>query len=130
MAQSTIKMCSLFQFRVTHTHSDSVTFPISHVHDSCMGRGAVPQLFFFCKSVVLHVSVKISVFDFSIKVYYPKWVVSQIVLVRNSKLQIHQGIDLEWLMMLQSCQPLFIRKISSVMCQEFISSSLIPQNLL
>lgn len=80
--------------------------------------------------MVLHVSVKVSVFDFSIKVYYPKWAVSQIVLIRNSKLQVHQEIDLEWLMMLQSCQPLFIRKISSVISQEFISSFLLPQNVL
>lgn len=68
--------------------------------------------------MVLHVSVKVSVFDFSIKVYYPKWAVIQIALIRNSKLQVHQEIDLEWLIMLQSCQPLFIRKISSVLFRE------------
>lgn len=95
-----------------------------------MAENDTPQLFFLCKLTVLHVSVEISVFDFSIKVYYPKWVVSQIVLIRNSKLQVHQGIDLEWLMMLQSCQPSFIRKISSVMSQEFISFVPLPQNLL
>lgn len=58
-----------------HTHNHSMAFSISHVHDSCTARGATPQLFFFCKLMVLHDSVKISVFDFSIKLYYPKWVV-------------------------------------------------------
>lgn len=80
-----------------------------------MARGATPQLFFFCKLMVLHASINISVFDFSLKLYYPKWAFSQIVLIRHSKLQVHQGIDLEWLMILQNSQPLFIRKISSVM---------------
>ena len=80
-----------------------------------MERGATPQLFFFCKLMVLYASIKTSVFDFSLKVYYPKWAFSQIVLIRHSKLQVHQGIDLEWLVMLQNSQPLFIRKISSVM---------------
>lgn len=123
-------MCTPCFNSESHTHNSSVTFPISHVHDSCIVRGANLQLFFFCKLMVLHVSVKVSVFDFSIKVYYPKWAVSQIALIRNSKLHVHQEIDLEWLMMLQSCQPLFIRKISSVISQEFISSFLFPQNLL
>ena len=71
-----------------------------------------------------------SAFDFSIKVYYSKWVVSQIALIRHSKLQVHQGIDLDWLMILQSCQPLFVRKTGSVMSQESISSFLPPYILL
>ena len=62
------------------------------------------MLFFFCKLMALCISVEISVFDCSIKVYYPKWVVSQTDLIRNSKLQVRQGIDLEWLMMSGSCQ--------------------------
>lgn len=96
-----------------------MTSPISLVNGSCMAEGTTPQLFFSCKLMALRISVEISVFDCSIKVYYPKWVVNQNVLIRNSKLQVHQGIGLEWLMMSGSCQPLFIRKIRSMMSQEF-----------
>lgn len=109
-------ICSISEAIV---QGNSVTAPISLVNGSCMAEGTTPQLFFSCKLMALCISIEISVFDCSIKVYYPKWVVSQTDLIRNSKLQVHQGIDLEWLMMSGSCQSLFIRKIRSMMSQEF-----------
>lgn len=111
-------ICSVLEATV---QGNSVTAPISLVNGSCVAEGTPThtQLFFFCKLMALCISVEISVFDCSIKVYYPKWVVSQTDLIRNSNLQVRQGIDLEWLMMSGSCQSLLIRKIRSMMSQEF-----------